>query len=315
MKPDVSLERLAVAQHGVISRDQCLAAGLTLRAIRRRVESGRWELVHSAVFRLTAIDKSWEQRLMAAVLFGGPTALASHRSAAALWRLQGIEERPIEISVGAGRRIGGAIVHRRQPNDGPERVVKDRIPATGIDRTLVDLAAVVSPGRAGLALDDALRRRLTTLESTRGVLARGRPGAAALRRLLDARNYRDAQLESRLEAAMLALLRSRGLPEPVPQYSVTDGSDFGARLDFAYPSCRLGIEVDGFRWHSGAERWRRDQRRENRLKLLGWTVLRFSWDDVQNRPEIVASQIREALTARGYLRELPFSVTSGETLA
>jgi very-short-patch-repair endonuclease len=94
---------------------------------------------------------------------------------------------------------------------------------------------------------------------------------------------------------LLRLLKRHGLPPPVAQYEVKEGEALVARLDFAYPSLRLGIEADGYRWHSGAERWRRDLRRENRLKLLGWTLLRFSWEDVHRRPELVASQIRAAL--------------------
>jgi very-short-patch-repair endonuclease len=74
-----------------------------------------------------------------------------------------------------------------------------------------------------------------------------------------------------------------------------NGAAFVARLDFAYPSHRVAVETDGYRWHGSVERWRRDLRRENRLKLLGWTVLRFSWEDVQDRAELVSSQIRAAL--------------------
>lgn len=117
----------------------------------------------------------------------------------------------------------------------------------------------------------------------------------SLRRLIDARDHRDALAESRLESALLRLLSGHGLPLPVVQYGVMDAEGFVARLDFAYPEHRLGVETDGFRWHGGLERWKRDLRRENRLKLLGWTVLHSSWEDVHERPEIVASQIRAAL--------------------
>jgi very-short-patch-repair endonuclease len=87
----------------------------------------------------------------------------------------------------------------------------------------------------------------------------------------------------------------------VAQFPVLDDRVFVARLDFAYPAIRVGIEADGYRWHGNPEDWRRDLRRENRLKLLGWTLLRFSWEDVHDRPELVASQVRAAL-GRGPLR-------------
>jgi very-short-patch-repair endonuclease len=290
-------DRLAANQHGVLSREQALVAGLSNGAISRRVTSGRWRVLHAGVYALRAVPTSWEQRLMAAILCGGPTALASHRSAAAIRRLDGVDERPVEISIKTGRRIRGTIVHRRRPTDDPAVEVLGGIPVTGVERTLLDLAAVVTPQRAGLALDDALRRDLTTLDALRVALPtrRGRAGSAILRQLLDARDERDAVLESRLESSLLRLLRDHHLPLPIPQHRVTLAGELVARLDFAYPSHRLAIEADGYRWHGGRERWRKDVRRENRLKLMGWTLLRFSWEDVHDQPEAVAGSIRAAL--------------------
>ncbi|MGH2684207.1 MAG: endonuclease domain-containing protein [Actinomycetota bacterium] len=84
------------------------------------------------------------------------------------------------------------------------------------------------------------------------------------------------------------------------------------RLDFAYPPSRIGIEADGYRWHGGRERWVRDVRRENRLKLLGWTLLRFTWEDVRDRPELLASQVRAALAAGSTAPRLLGGVSTGE---
>lgn len=184
----------------------------------------------------------------------------------------------------------------------------DGIPATAIERTLVDLAAVMAPVRVGRALDEALRRGDTTLFLLREEIpSSGRSGRGTLRRLLEARDDRDARVESRLEAMMLQLLRQAGIPLPLPQHRVIEDGVTIARLDFAYPAYRLGIEVDGYRWHSGVQRWREDLRRENRLKLLGWTLLRFSWADVEEQPERVVSQIRAGLETlgQGSPRQLP----------
>lgn len=234
---------------------------------------------------------------MAAVLSGGSGAIASHRSAAALHLDFGTSV--VEISVRSGRRIDRTIVHRRISADDPPVTVIDGIPATGIARTLLDLASVVSIEQAGRALDEALRRRATTLQGVRELLQslgpHGRPGSKALRRLIEARDTRDLLTESRLEASLLHVLRKHAVPLPVPQFPVLDGAVFVARLDFAYPAIKIGIEADGYRWHGSPEDWRRDLRRENRLKLLGWTLLRFSWEDVHARPETVASQVRAAV--------------------
>ena len=57
------------------------------------------------------------------------------------------------------------------------------------------------------------------------------------------------------------------------------------------PAARVAVEVDGWAWHSDVERFREDRRRQNALVLAGWTVLRFTWDDLMRRPETVVGQI------------------------
>lgn len=302
VEAEAECDRQAAVQHGVISRDQALAAGLSRGAIDGRVASGRWKAIHPGVYAPRPVPPSWHQRLMAAVLWGGADSVASHRSAAALWELDGAEHGMIEISIKSGKRVARVIVHRRRPRDDPPVVLLQAIPATAIERTLADFAAVVSIGEAARALDAALRRRITSLDRLRELLDElgrdRRPGAGTLRRLVEERDDRDRLMESRLEAKLLRVLRSRTVPLPEPQFRVLDGDAFVARLDFAYPSQRIGIEADGYRWHASPERWRRDLRRENRLKLLGWTMLGFSWEDVRDRPEVVASQVRAAIGDR-----------------
>ncbi len=68
-------------------------------------------------------------------------------------------------------------------------------------------------------------------------------------------------------------------------------------MDFAWPEQRLLVEVDGFAFHADRSRYRSDRRRTNALVLAGWRVLRFSWEDVVHRPDVVVAQVRAALHA------------------
>jgi very-short-patch-repair endonuclease len=43
------------------------------------------------------------------------------------------------------------------------------------------------------------------------------------------------------------------------------------------------------------EHFQRDRRRQNRLIAAGWTVLRFTWWDLTERPDDVLAQIRAAV--------------------
>ncbi|MGH2687029.1 MAG: type IV toxin-antitoxin system AbiEi family antitoxin domain-containing protein, partial [Actinomycetota bacterium] len=280
MDPEAACDLIAAGQHGVITRAQALGAGLSRSAVDRRVAAGRWRTLRPGVYAPRSVPPSWHQRLTAAVLAGGPSACASHRSAGALWSLDGVGERLLEISLPTGRRMSGVSVHRSRRDDDRDITHIDGIRVTAIERTILDLSGVVSPRGTALALDDALRRRLTSPARVAEVLerrgSRGRPGMAALRELLARRGDGDGLVESRLESALLEVLRHHDVPLPVAQHEIVEGSTVVARVDFAYPAVRLGIEADGYRWHGGRERWANDIRRENRLKLLGWTLLRFT---------------------------------------
>lgn len=107
---------------------------------------------------------------------------------------------------------------------------------------------------------------------------------------------------SELEGRLSRVLRRAGLPTPVAQHEVrTSRGRFVARLDFAYPELRLGIETHGYRWHGGRERWARDLARENRLKRMGWTVLVFTWDEVTGEPERVVGEVADLLAGGAVL--------------
>ena len=71
-------------------------------------------------------------------------------------------------------------------------------------------------------------------------------------------------------------------------------------MDFCWPSQRLVVEADGFAYHSSRDDYRRDRRRMNELERLGWRVLRFSWEDVTQRPDYVTTLVGACLR-RGVL--------------
>ena len=55
---------------------------------------------------------------------------------------------------------------------------------------------------------------------------------------------------------------------------------------------RLIVELDGFAAHSGRRAMRSDRRRDRRLQLEGWTVLRFTYEDVTETPGDVVAELR-----------------------
>lgn len=295
---DSACAALARGQHGVLSRGQALEREMSPAAVERRVTAGRWEAIHPAVFRIAGAPPSWEQALMAAVLHAGPGALVSHRAAAALWKLDGVESRLVEIATPRRLRAEGVLAHQTSRSRLRPSVIGP-IPVTDVPRTLLDLGSVARPAMVEQALDDALRRGLCTLGELQARLkqdgGRGRRGAGVLRALLEARDPLAAASESLLETRLARLIADAYLPPPLPQYEIRDGGRLIARVDFAWPDALVAVEADGYEFHSGAAAWRRDRARRNELTRRGWGVFHVTWHDVTKRPNALILELREAL--------------------
>jgi very-short-patch-repair endonuclease len=88
------------------------------------------------------------------------------------------------------------------------------------------------------------------------------------------------RLESPIEEAFWrAYLSARppALKGLVAQYEVPGGR---YRLDFALPEAKIGIELDGYAYHSSREAFTHDRKRERDLELAGWRIIRFSGSEI-----------------------------------
>jgi len=274
-----------------------MSLGMTARAIEGRLSSGAWVRVHPSVYRVASFPDVWRGRLMAAQRWGGDDSLISHRSALALYRLDGFREGPIDISIGSGKKRDGISVHRFRKQ--PTARWLDGLHVTSIERSLLDSCALCSPRVVGLAMDDALRQKKTTLEklgneSMDGLA--GKPGAGDYGELVRGRDDRDGRVSSELETRLLRILKRIEVARAIPQFEVVDGHR-RYFIDFYYPGDRLGIEGLGLRWHFGDDRWNRDLARHDRLTLLGIRMLYYTWDQVTFEPERVEHEVRTALAA------------------
>lgn len=301
---EAALNRLVSRQHGVIGRQQALAAGLSKAAVDRRLASGAWVRVLPGVYRLPSAPVTWNQSLVASYLWAGDGAAVSHRSAAALLGFDGFEPGPLELTVPRRVRTPGLdlIVHCGVALPAFDLEEMGPLRVTDATRTLVDLASVVPMTTLEAALESALRRGQTSVRRLlwrlETLAPQGRRGSAAMRRCLAERGS-SAPAESPLEVRLLRLLRVAGLPEPVRQFEVRDQRRILARLDLAYPEALLAIEADGYAHHSGRRDWLRDLRRRNRLTARGWRVLHVGWADLRDRPEEIIAAVRQVLADRG----------------
>jgi very-short-patch-repair endonuclease len=206
----------------------------------------------------------------------------------------------LEVTVAKGRRVRrrGIRVHEATLVAADVTTI-DAIPVTSPTRTLIDLASVVTPEVLEEALDDALRRGLTSLVRLRRRIdelgRRGRKGIAELARMVAVRSP-GATSGSGLETRFLRLIRRTGLPEPERQHRIRDRGRLLARVDFAYPDVKLAIETDGYRWHSSRQRWEHDLGRRNALTSTGWRVVHVTSTDLDDGR--IVRMIRDVLGER-----------------
>lgn len=281
--------------HGVVSRSELRALGITREQVATRVARGEWEALSGGLVRSRAAPDCPEQRLEVALRRAGPSALASHRSAAWLWGFAAAPERPV-VTVGRSGpgRVLGAEVHR--PAGPPRWCERHGFACTDPLRTLVDLAGQLDAGELDSLLDAAVASRLVSaaaLDAEVGRLrGRGRHGPAALGEALSRRGFRGAPEPSALERRLLCLLAAAGImPLGV---EVRAGEESCFRLDVKL-SERLFVEVDGFAFHWSPEQMGYDARRRNQLGMSGMRVLVYTWRDVVADGARVVAEIRRAL--------------------
>lgn len=292
-----ALYELATSQKGLAERSQLLGIGLSEPAIRHRVETGRLVRVLPGVYSVNGIVMTREQRLLAACLAAGPESAVSHRAAAHDWYLG---EFPDVIEIVTPRptwpRLRGVRVHRSTDLRGDHVTIRHGLPMTKPLRTLADLGQS-APWSVRDALERGLQSRLFGLAAADAVLddlgRKGRTGVGILRRALDERALGRDVPESLLESRMARLLRRHSVRTPEYQHWATPQ----IRVDFAYPDLMIAVEVDGFGVHGTPAALSADLERQNRLVMLGWTVLRFTWRQVVKQPDAVAQTVLVTIAA------------------
>ena len=286
MRPqDRTLAQLAYSTHGVVTRAELLAAGLTVAEIKSRLRSGALLREYPGVYRVGHRAPSVEARYLAAVCACGRGAVLSGRAAGHLLGLLTTPPSMPDVTAPTERRIPGIKTHR---NRTPIEAIRWRgIPVTTPARTLVDLSSVLAVQDLARACHEAGIRHGTAPGEVEAVLAT-HPGAATLRRIL--RGDERVSL-SALERRFLRLLRREGLPLPV-----TNRPAGGRYVDCRWVEQRLTVELDGYRYHSSRHAWELDRRREREAYARGDQFRRYTWGDVFEQPGPMLRELTSVLS-------------------
>lgn len=271
---------------GVITWPQ-LRQEVPRRAVQAAVREGALVRIGRGSYALPRSPDA----LRAALVAGG---VASHESAAQLWFLGTLRD-PAVAHVTVPRR---ARAPRRRPRAAAlERPRRRRgawpgdQPAAHGPRLRANAAVPRRSccGRLGAAPRAGDARALTA----QARLSRA-SGIQAARRVLA---LADGRAANPFESALRATVLDAGFTGFVPQLRVTTPR-IVARVDLGDPELGLVLEADSFAWHGSRVALDRDCRRYDELVRSGWTVLRFSWEQVMFEVSWVADVVSDTIALR-----------------
>ncbi|MGB7859852.1 MAG: type IV toxin-antitoxin system AbiEi family antitoxin domain-containing protein [Acidimicrobiia bacterium] len=289
----------ARANGGVITRAEALALGVPSASLHRMVRQGIFGKAGAGVYALPGFDDQHLVALRAACSKLG--AVASHQSAARIHRLDRARELAPTVSVPIRRTkdFPGVAIHQLTDLTDEHIVLVRGLPVTGPERTIVDLAAVLSDGHLERIVDTSVAARRVNLAELNKLFMelgrQGKPGTRRLRRILETRASGYVAPESELERRLVKLIEESGLPKPDFQFKPEWLAPTNGRVDLAYPESMLIVEADGRRWHALLNSFESDRLRDNAAQLAGWRILRFTWKAVVDDPLGVAAAVRQAL--------------------
>jgi Transcriptional regulator, AbiEi antitoxin len=280
---DAELREAASKQFGIVDMAVIRRLGIKRTSIDRRVAVGLLIRCHRGVYRYATSSPTDRQRIAAARLAVGTSAVAMARSAAVLHGLK--VPFALDIAVTPTKRISVKGVNVFRLAFHPDDVVRIfGISVTSVARTVVDLAMQLKQVELESLVDEVLSRRAATMAEL--VAATGRcanqSGVARLKLILVGRPGGTALFRSQWERELHACFEAAGLGG-IPNYRIVDAEGTERFLDRAWPDQGIALEFDTFVWHTGKKAWAADRHRANASIALGWRIVVATDADLDDR--------------------------------
>lgn len=298
---DPAILALAAGQHGALTTRQLRHAGVSPTALLHLVRQGILEHPGRGLYLVTALhppDDEERHRQMATgalllypdAVLAGQTALRAH--GVPVWGVPAARPsilRPVPRAGGMKafwvRPARGSVV---PTGWGPASPVAEALAQNAVDHGVAP-GVVSADGalRAGLVTDDELGAAVDDV-------AGWRHGSRATAMVRHCDGRRESVGESRT-----ALALALGGLDLVPQVEIyEEDGRFVARVDFVVRGTKVIVEFDGkVKYAEGDPTvlWA-EKRREDRLRALGYVVIRVTWADLE-RPARLLARVRKAVAA------------------
>lgn len=278
-------------QFGAIARWQLLEVGVTDAQISGLLRAGRIFRIWPGVYAWGRPDLPPAGRLVAALLYAGRGAGLTGLTN--LWWRGLLHREPDAVHIdapGFSRSRTGLVV--RHPPKTRRTMHKD-VPVVPLSRALLVASTDLDHDSLRLVLgraeyDQRLAFSLAELEAD---LRGGPAGCRAVRAAMGAHLPQLARCANGFERDFVLLCERFGLPIPEP--NVRKGRFIP---DMTWEDKRLIVELDGKDAHRTPAQRTKDAKRQKWLEARGYTVIRFTWAQVQFRQEWVAAVVRRHLT-------------------
>jgi hypothetical protein len=280
--------------HGIASRTELLASGVTSNEIQRRVRRGHWRRVRTGIYAIGPVAPeqsspgavgplTWRQRFAAELCWGGEHAVLSHRSAAYVYGFDGfltLDSGAPDVTVPGNSACRGDRVHRT--SHALDRVIVSDLAVVSPEVCLVQLGQVASAHAVEAALESALRHGITTVERVTAVAFGddGRlEGGKVLRSILQRRPAGATPTANALETAVLQVMRGLGCRD-IERRAMLSNHEYA----FLVPRRRLAVVCANEPVAANRD-----------VTDAGWTILHFGLGDLAAGPRAMADTVRAAI--------------------
>ncbi|GAB3679492.1 endonuclease domain-containing protein [Angustibacter aerolatus] len=283
----------------LLERPFTVAEAAALGVSRQVLRGRRFRAPHRGVRVVADLPDSLLLRCRAAALALPPDAAFSHHTGARLrgWPVPGRWSDGVDV-----------VSHRRAPQ--LEGIRVEHSPWLHGDVQLVEGLRVLVPAWLWLSLaerlplddlvvaaDAAWRLGDLSREGLRppvGV-AVGRRWVTRARQALD---LMEPGVDSPMETRLRLLVLRSGLPRPTVHAPVTVLSGQVLHPDLVFERHLTVVEYEGDHHRTDRSQWQHDLWRYAALEAAGWTVVRFTADDVLRHPQRAVSHLRGVLARR-----------------
>lgn len=261
--------------HRIAHTADLLRAGATNYGIRQALSDGTVRRVRRDWIATMDCDPAL---ILAAELGGRLTCMTAARRLG-LWTLDEDERAHVVVPRNAGRLGANPGVRVHWGTGGVPIGRYDLVDP--IENVLLHVAECQTFEAAVTVFDSALRKHVISVQQLARLPSRSR-------RFARVKEAATALSDSGIESLPRLRLRRHGIV--MRQQVVIDGHPVDGLI-----GDKLVIQIDGYGPHSDAKQRRRDLQQDARLRLMGYTVLRFDYHQILGQWEFVESTILSAI--------------------